>query len=48
MIFFYLPHIQVIFIYYKSRIAIAIRGLWWTKMTMINSGLKGLSFIYFY
>ena len=35
------PH-QVIFIHYKSRIATAIRGLWWMKMTMVNSGLKGL------
>ena len=35
------PH-QIIFIYYKSRVATAIRGLWWMKMTMVNSGLKGL------
>ena len=27
---------------YESRIAIAIRGLLWMKMTMVNSGLKGL------
>ena len=26
----------------KARIAIAIRGLQWMKMTMVNSGLKGL------
>ena len=35
--------IQVIFIHYKSRIATAIRGLQWMKMTMVNSGLKGLT-----
>ena len=35
------PH-PIIFIHYKSRIATAIRGLWWMKMTMVNSGLKGL------
>ena len=35
------PH-EVIFIHYKSRIATAIRGLSWMKMTMVNSGLKGL------
>ena len=33
---------QIIFIHYKSRIAAAIRGLQWMKMTMVNSGLKGL------
>ena len=33
---------EVIFIHYKSRIATAIRGLSWMKMTMVNSGLKGL------
>ena len=33
---------QVIFIHYKSRIATAIRGLLWMKMTMGNSGSKGL------
>ena len=38
------PH-PIIFIHYKSRIATAIRGLWWMKMTMVNSGLKGLSFV---
>ena len=36
------PHL-VIFIHYKSRIATAIRGLQWIQMTMVNSGLKGLS-----
>ena len=36
------PH-QIIFIHYKSRIAKAIRGLKWMEMTMVNSGLKGLS-----
>ena len=35
------PH-QVIFIHYMSRIATAIRGLYWMKMTMVNAGLKGL------
>ena len=34
---------EVIFIHYKSRIATAIRGLWWMKKTMVNSGLKGLT-----
>ena len=34
--------LQVIFIHHKSRIATAIRGLWWMKMTVANSGLKGL------
>ena len=34
--------LQIIFIHYKSRIATAIRGLYWMKMTMVNSGLKGL------
>ena len=29
----------------KSRIAAAIRGLLWMKMTMGNSGLKGLPFV---
>ena len=29
------PH-QIIFIHHKSRIAIAIRGFWWTKMTMVK------------
>ena len=29
--------------HYKSRIATTIRGLWWMKMTMVNSGLKGLT-----
>ena len=33
---------QIIFIHYKSRIATAIRGLQWMKMTMVNSGLKDL------
>ena len=33
---------QVIFIHYKSRIAAAIRGLYWMKMKMVNSGWKGL------
>ena len=32
--------LQIIFIHYKSRIATAIRGLWWIKMTMVISGLK--------
>ena len=35
------PH-QIISIHYKSRIATAIRGLYWMEMTMVNSGLKGL------
>ena len=35
--------LQVIFILYKSRIATAIRGLWYMNMTMVNSGLKELS-----
>ena len=35
--------LQIIFIHYKSRIATAIRGLLWMKMTMVNSGLKGLT-----
>ena len=39
-LFFHLH--QVIFVHYKSRIATAIRGLQWTRMTMVNSGLKGL------
>ena len=39
IIIFHQP--QAIFIHYKSRIATAIRGLWWMKMTMVNSGLKG-------
>ena len=34
--------LQVIFIHYKSRIAATFRTLWWMKMTMVNSGLKGL------
>ena len=34
---------QLIFIRYKSRIATEIRDLWWMKMTMINSGFKGLN-----
>ena len=38
VIFFY----QIIFIHYKSKIATAIRGLYWMKMTMVNSGFKGL------
>ena len=33
--------LQVIFIHCKSRIATAIHGLWWMKMKMVNSGLKG-------
>ena len=42
-IFFnFLKH-QIIFIHYKSRIATAIRGLWWMKMKMVNSGSKGLN-----
>ena len=32
----------VIFIHHKSRIATAILDLWWMKMTMVNSGFKGL------
>ena len=39
------PH-QIIFIHYKSRIATAIRGLLWMKMTMVNSGLKGLKWLW--
>ena len=41
-IFFICHPLQVIFIHYKSRIAAAIRGLYWMKITMVNSGLKGL------
>ena len=42
-IFFLLCHpLQVLLIHYKSRIGTAIRGLYWMKMTMVNSGLKGL------
>ena len=44
-IFFFCYPLEVIFIYYKSRIATAIRGLWWMKMTMVNSGGKGLTSI---
>ena len=29
------------------QIATAIRGLYWMKMTMVNSGLKGLNFMIF-
>ena len=35
--------LQIIFIHYKSRIATTIRGLWWLKMTIASSGLKGLT-----
>ena len=35
--------LQIIFIHYKSRIATAIRGLWWMKMAMVNLGSKGLT-----
>ena len=35
--------LQVIFIHYKSRIATAIRGLKWIKMTMVHPGFKVLS-----
>ena len=42
-VFFFICHpLQVIFIHYKSRIATAIRGSEWMKMTIVNSGLKGL------
>ena len=34
--------LQVIFMHYKSRIATAIRGLWWMKMMIVYSDLKGL------
>ena len=34
--------LQIIFIHYKLRIVTAIHGLQWTKMTMVNSGLKSL------
>ena len=34
--------LQIIFIHYKSWIATALRGLSWMKVTMVNSGLKGL------
>ena len=37
--------LQVIFIHYKSRIATAIRGLYWMKITMVNSSLQGLNII---
>ena len=39
---------QIIFIHYKSRIATAIRGLYWMKMTIVNSGLEGLRYCLFY
>ena len=42
VIFFNFHPLQIIFIRYKSRIATAIRGLLWMKMTMVNSGMKGL------
>ena len=35
------PH-KIIFIHYKSRIATANGGFEWVKMTMVNSGFKGL------
>ena len=35
-------NILIIFIHSKSRIVTAIRGLLWMKMTMVNSGFKGL------
>ena len=38
------PH-QIIFTHYKSRIATAILGLQWVKMTMVNSGFKGLKLV---
>ena len=38
--------LQVIFIHYKSGIATAICGLWWMKMRMVNSGLKGLMLLF--
>ena len=31
--------LHVIFVHNKSIIATAIRGLWWMKITMANSGL---------
>ena len=34
--------LQLIFIHYKSWITTAIHFLLWMKMTMVNSGLKGL------
>ena len=34
--------LQVTIIQYKSRIATAIRGLLWMKMTIVNLSLKGL------
>ena len=34
--------LQVIFIHCKSGIATEILGLQWMKMTLVNSGLKGL------
>ena len=39
------PH-QIIFIHYKSRIAAAIRCLQWMKMTLENSGSKGLKYLW--
>ena len=46
MVFFLLFKLhQIIFIHYKSRIATAIRDLYWMKMTMVNSGLKGLMLV---
>ena len=48
-IFFFICHpLPVIFIHYKTRIAAAIRGLWWKKMTMVNAGLKGLNWYMYY
>ena len=35
-------YMTIFFVQYKSRIATAIRGLYWMKMTMVNSGLKRL------
>ena len=32
--------LQIIFIHYKLKIAKAIHGFSWMKMTMVNSGLK--------
>ena len=38
VIFFNFSPTSIILIHYKSRIATAIRGVLWMKMTMVNSG----------
>ena len=39
--------LQVIFTYYKSWIAVAIRGLLWVKITMANSGLNVIELTFY-